>query len=101
MAEKMYMRIGEVSKIVGVKPSTLRNWEKNIPIFKPVIRGKRKFYSKEDIENFLKIKKLIFEEKYTIEGVRRKILSDSPGLNKEVLDFLKKEIFEIKRILSE
>ena len=98
---KMYYRIGEISEILGVKSSTLRSWEKAVPVFKPVKRGGRKFYTRTDLENFSKLKKLILEEKYTIEGARKKLLSGSfEGLRKEALDKLKKELFEIKEILS-
>ncbi len=100
--KKTYLRIGEIAKILGVKPSTLRSWERSIPVFKPVVRNGRKFYSEKDLLNFKRLKRLILDEKYTIEGAKERLLSGRYLIfDREALDFFKKEVFEIIDILSD
>ena len=67
-----YKTIGEVEKILNVKPHVLRFWEKSFSQVKPLKRkGGRRLYS-EDVINILRIiKKLINEEGYTVKGVKK------------------------------
>ncbi|MEO0290369.1 MAG: MerR family transcriptional regulator [candidate division WOR-3 bacterium] len=75
MREKFYYTIKEVSEITGIKPHVIRYWESQIPALRPKkIRGRR-FYTKEEINIINLIKKLHYEERLTIEGVKKKILS--------------------------
>ena len=69
---KLYFRIGEVSKIVGVKPSVLRYWESEFFSIKPTksAAGQR-LYRKADVERLLIIKHLLYDRRYTIEGARK------------------------------
>ncbi len=71
--EKLFYRIGDVSKISGVEPYVLRYWESEFPFIKPrkSVSGQR-VYTKKEIELILQIKRLLYEEKYTIDGVRKK-----------------------------
>ncbi len=71
--EKLFYRIGDVSKISGIEPYVLRYWESEFPFIKPrkSVSGQR-VYTKKEIELILQIKRLLYEEKYTIEGVRKK-----------------------------
>lgn len=72
--EKLFYKIGEVSKIVGVEPYVLRFWETEFPILSPrKSRSGQRIYTKKDIDMLLQIKKLLYEEKYTIDGARRKL----------------------------
>ena len=66
-----YKTIGEVQKILELKPHILRSWEESFVQVKPIKRkGGRRLYS-EDIINVLRtIKKLIYDEEYTIKGVK-------------------------------
>lgn len=71
--EKLFYKIGEASKIVGVESYVLRYWETEFPFLKPrKSRSGQRVYTKADIDLILQIKKLLYEEKYTIDGVRRK-----------------------------
>ena len=72
--DKMYFKIGEVSQITGVKPYILRYWETEFPIINPSKRkNKHRLYRRKDVEDILLIKKLLYEEKYTIAGARLKL----------------------------
>jgi DNA-binding transcriptional MerR regulator len=72
--EKLFYRISEVSEITGIKAHVLRYWEKEFKVIKPVkTMGGRRLYRKKDIETILKIKKLLYDMKYTIAGAKRAI----------------------------
>ena len=70
--DKTYFRIGEVSNLVGVDAHVLRYWETEFAIIKP-FRGKSKqrLYRRQDVENLLRIKRLLHDEGYTISGARK------------------------------
>jgi len=99
---KRFFRIGEVSRIIGVKPYVLRYWETEFPTLRPKRADSRqRIYQREDIETIGEIKKLLYEEKLTIEGVRkrlkavRKVTSMPPSnLLREIKEALK-QILEI------
>jgi len=76
--DKIYFRIGEVSKLVGVDTHVLRYWETEFAIIKP-FRGKSKqrLYRRQDVENLLRIKALLHDEGYTISGARKLLKSQS------------------------
>ena len=74
--DKLYFKIGEASKIVGVEPYVLRFWEREFPMLKPAkTKTNQRLYRRQDIELILEIKRLLHDEKFTIEGARR-YLSD-------------------------
>ncbi|UCD71503.1 MAG: MerR family transcriptional regulator [Syntrophobacterales bacterium] len=104
--DKLYYKIGEVSKITGVKPHVLRYWESEFKEIKPYkSQSLQRLYRKRDIELILRIKKLLYEDLFTISGAKRNI-KDSPEKTKQTaLQFNKeayKKIFmEIKKELKE
>jgi len=70
--EKAFFRIGEVSRITATKPFVLRYWETEFPILQPVKSPKgHRLYRRQDIETVLKIKRLLYDEGFTIAGARR------------------------------
>ena len=72
--EKLYYKIGEVSEITGVEPYVLRYWETEFDIVKPFrTRSKQRLYRKKDLDLILEIKKLLYEEQFTIAGAKRKL----------------------------
>lgn len=72
--EKLYFRIRDVAKIVQVKPYVLRFWETEFPMVKPEKSSTgHRVYQREDIETLLQIKKLLYQERYSIEGARKRI----------------------------
>jgi DNA-binding transcriptional MerR regulator len=71
---KLYYRIGEVSQITGVKPYVLRYWESEFRLMAPQkSRSKQRLYRQKDIETILHIKRLLYEERYTIAGARQRL----------------------------
>jgi DNA-binding transcriptional MerR regulator len=73
-AEKRYYRIGEVSKITGVKPYVLRYWESEFRWMAPQkSKSKQRLYRRRDIDMILLIKKLLYEQRFTIAGARKKL----------------------------
>ncbi len=72
--EKRYYRIGEVSRITGVKPYVLRYWESEFRWMTPQkSRSKQRLYRQRDIEMIQLIKKLLYEQRFTIAGARKKL----------------------------
>ncbi|MBN2706154.1 MAG: MerR family transcriptional regulator [Deltaproteobacteria bacterium] len=72
--DKLFFRIGEVSRIVGVKPYVLRYWEQEFSFIKPEkSNGKQRLYRRCDVIALCRIRRLLHEERYTIEGTRKKI----------------------------
>lgn len=70
--QKLYFRIGEVSRLVGVKPYVLRYWETEFPALAPNKSGSgHRFYRRKDVELLLQIKQLLYDKRFTIEGARR------------------------------
>lgn len=103
--EKLFYKIGEVSRIAGVEPYVLRYWETEFSFLKPrkTASGQR-VYSRKDLEMVLQIKRLLYDERYTIEGVRKKFgeatpvrATVSPSYNetKEILEKIKKRLRDI------
>ncbi len=75
--------IGQVEEITGVKQHVLRYWEEVIPGFAPKKDfGGRRLYSQKDMETVLRMKHLIYEKKFTIEGARDQIISESDAFEK-------------------
>ena len=80
VADKRCYRIGEVSEIAGVKPYVLRYWESEFRWMAPQkSRSKQRLYRRRDIDSILLIKKLLYEQRYTIEGARKKLQSMGMG----------------------
>jgi len=70
--DKLYFRIGEVSRLAGIKPYVLRFWETEFPSLGPKKSGKgHRLYRRKDVELVLEIKRLLYEKRFTIEGARK------------------------------
>jgi DNA-binding transcriptional MerR regulator len=77
--DKLFYKIGEVSRIVGVEPYVLRYWETEFAFLKPrKNKSGQRVYVKKDVELLLNIKKLLYQERYTIEGVRKRLGISAP-----------------------
>ena len=75
-SEKMFFKIGEVAEVAGVKTSVLRFWESEFSFLKPVKSSSgQRLYSKAEVELVLRVKRLLYDEKFTIEGVKQRISS--------------------------
>jgi DNA-binding transcriptional MerR regulator len=70
--EKDFYRIGEVSRLTALKPFVLRYWETEFPMLEPVKSSSgHRLYRQEDVEMVLRIKRLLYDEGFTIAGARR------------------------------
>jgi DNA-binding transcriptional MerR regulator len=70
--DRLYFRIGEVSRLVGVKPYVLRYWESEFPALAPKKSSTgQRLYRRRDVELLLEIKRLLYEKRFTLEGARK------------------------------
>lgn len=74
LPDKLYFKIGEVSEIIGVEPYVLRYWETEFPALKPSkSRSQQRMYRKRDVELLIEIKRLLYDEMYTIAGAKKQL----------------------------
>lgn len=70
--DKLYFRIGEVARLAGIKPYVLRFWETEFPALGPRKSGTgHRLYRRKEVELVLEIKRLLYEQRFTIEGARK------------------------------
>jgi len=119
--DRLYFRIGDVSELLGVEPYVLRFWETEFPQLQPKKgRTGHREYKRKDVELLLEIKRLLYDEGFTISGARRALREKNRASRKRVhsagpaqmslinnthraapkLDQVKKEIQEILAILN-
>jgi DNA-binding transcriptional MerR regulator len=115
--DRLYYRIGEVSRITGLKPHVLRYWESEFKVIKPHKGGSlQRLYRRKDLDLILKIKKLLYEEGFTIAGAKKKIRDlerlenkqmklrlvekRSDGKDHELLVSIQEELKGIKKMLE-
>jgi DNA-binding transcriptional MerR regulator len=74
LPDKLYFKIGEVASIVGVQPYVLRYWESEFSVVRPSkTQSKHRLYRRRDVETLLQIKHLLHDERFTIEGARKRL----------------------------
>lgn len=104
--EKLLFKIGEAAEIVGVESHVLRFWESEFPQIKPNRVGSRqRLYRQQDIETFQRIKYLLYEERFTIEGTRKRLTKPEtvPERRPEagaLLAEIRRELLAIKDLLT-
>lgn len=86
LPEKMYYKIGEVAEVAGVRTSVLRFWESEFLFLKPVKSSSgQRLYSKNEVDLVLQVKHLLYDEKFTIEGVKKRITTKGKLVNADDL----------------
>ncbi|MDR1921841.1 MAG: MerR family transcriptional regulator [Candidatus Adiutrix sp.] len=122
--EKIYFKIGELSEALKVEAHVLRFWEKEFSQIRPLRVGPRKrLYRRKDLETFREIKRLLYDERFTIAGAKKCLerLGDGGGLFdgdkigqrpeappgaeeaaslRRLLDETRRELLTIRQILS-
>ena len=100
--DKLFYKIGEVSKIVGVEPYVLRYWETEFSFLKPrKNKSGQRVYIKRDVELLLDIKRLLYQERYTIEGVRKRLgLSSVDNKSKSEKRLRKTEVLQPRQAVE-
>ena len=99
--DKLYFRIGEVSTLCRLPAYVLRFWETEFPQLKPVKSSTgQRMYRQRDVENVLQIKKLLYEEGFTIAGARQQLKDEAkPAKRQSGLPFPKQSKAEgIKKV---
>jgi DNA-binding transcriptional MerR regulator len=82
--DKLFFRIGEVSTMLGVEPYVLRYWETEFPSLSPKKSGTgHRLYRRKDVEMLLRIKHLLYEKRFTINGARQ-FLHEEARTHKEI-----------------
>src|SRR5215831_11363056 len=83
--DKLYFRIGEVSGLLGVEPYVLRYWETEFPSLSPKKSGTgHRLYRRKDVEMLLRIKHLLYEKRFTINGARQFLHEEARTVHKEI-----------------
>jgi DNA-binding transcriptional MerR regulator len=98
--EKLYFRIGEVSTLCRLPAYVLRFWETEFPMLKPVKSSTgQRMYRRKDVEAVLRIKKLLYEQGFTIAGARQQLRTDAKvEKNQAPLPFPTHSVSDLKRI---
>jgi DNA-binding transcriptional MerR regulator len=111
--DKLFFKIGEVAHITSLRPSVLRYWETEFESLNPVkSRSGQRLYANKELELILEIKKLLYSDKLTIEGARKKLKNKSrhrastitetdviPDQLVKVLQEVKEELQKIRNLL--
>ncbi len=102
--DKRYFSIGEVGLLCAVKPHVLRYWEQEFPLqLKPAKRrGNRRFYQYEDVMAIRKIRQLLYQDGFTLEGARIQ-LQENPKETRKPLEkdaVVKKIIADLENVLE-
>ena len=76
--DKLYFKIGEVSELLGVEPYVLRYWETEFRVLSPKKSGTgHRLYRRKDVELLLRIKHLLRDKRFTIEGARQSLQAEA------------------------
>ena len=109
--DKLFFKIGEVAEISGLRPSVLRYWEGEFAVLNPKkSRSGQRLYTRADVDLICKIKRLLYTEKLTIEGARKRITAgtvktDTKIANQEIpteklLTILREVTADLKELRS-
>lgn len=100
--DKLYFRIGEVSELTGLEAYVLRFWEKEFPMLRPVKSSSgHRMYRRKDLELLLEIKRLLYQEGFTIEGARKKLRTETRQQKLAFPGSQRQKLIEVRRELSE
>lgn len=102
---KLYYTIGEVSRMAELPTSVLRYWETEFDSIKPPRnRSGKRLYRQEDVDKILQVKKLLYEDRFTIKGARKALKEDADKSSKDTqAELLKNRLTteEIRQALKE
>jgi DNA-binding transcriptional MerR regulator len=102
--EKLYFTIGEVSKLCDLKTHVLRYWEQEFSGLMPARRGNRRYYRHEDVVLIRKIRHLLYDEGFTVEGARHqlkmlKIIRDKP--EEKLYNAVRSAVVKLQKVVNE
>ena len=111
--DKPFFKIGDTARLVGVKPYVLRYWESEFRSIKPQkTRSQQRLYKRRDVELLLRIRHLLYEERFTIEGARARLRElghdegappplPPPEIDAELVRKIKQGLVDLIRICGE
>src|SRR5512138_981058 len=106
--DKLYFRIGEVSALLGVETYVLRYWETEFPSLAPKKSGTgHRLYRRKDVELLLRIKHLLYDKRFTIEGARQALHTEARAPKSKSARIAQQDLFssdplpEIRRELED
>ncbi len=105
---KRYFTIGEVSRLCSLKSHVLRYWEQEFPQLQPnKRRGNRRYYQRHDVELICRIRHLLYDQGFTIDGARQQLMqpAEQPAtattpVNKTQLAQLREQITAVRQLLD-
>jgi DNA-binding transcriptional MerR regulator len=99
--DKLYFRIGEVAELCDLPTYVLRFWETEFPQLRPTKSSTgQRMYRRRDVDNVLRIRKLLYEQGFTIAGARQHLREEARALtaNQTALPFPTRHTSELKRV---
>jgi DNA-binding transcriptional MerR regulator len=105
--DKLFFRIGEVSAMLGLESYVLRYWETEFPSLSPKKSGTgHRLYRRKDVELLLRIKHLLYEKRFTIDGARQFLQAEAKNMHQKDIKQEQQVLFsdpvpEIRRELAE
>lgn len=83
--DKLFFRIGEVAELTGVPPYVLRYWESEFKLLRPrKNHAGQRVYRKHDVQLILRIKSLLYEDRLTLEGAKKRLQQESRQRNQQL-----------------
>jgi DNA-binding transcriptional MerR regulator len=111
--EKPFFKIGEAARLCAVKPYVLRYWETEFRSLRPQkTRSQQRLYRRKDVELLLKIRHLLYEQRFTIEGARQRLRElghdegaapqlPAPEIDREALKKIKQGLLDLLRMVED
>jgi DNA-binding transcriptional MerR regulator len=100
--DKLFFKIGEVADLAGIEQHVLRYWEHEIESFKPKKnKSGQRLYQKRDVELIFEIKQLLYAEKFTIAGARKKLKQSKKKETQLDIGFDREGFVEWKREIKQ
>lgn len=97
--DKLYFKIGEVALLTGIQPYILRYWESEFGTLRPAkSRSGQRLYRRNDVLAVLRIKDLLYRQRFTIAGARRHLAAEDGTLPPTYLDSLRRLKDELKEL---
>ena len=97
--EKEYLKIGQAAELLELEPYVLRFWESEFPQLRPMRTPKgQRLYTSEHIQLLARIKKLLYQDKLTIEGAKMRLQEEARMAG--ILSSIRDELRQIKTILK-
>ncbi|MGH7412050.1 MAG: MerR family transcriptional regulator [Candidatus Methylomirabilis sp.] len=97
--DKLYLKIGEVAELTGIQPYILRYWESEFGTLRPTkSRSGQRLYRRKHVLAILRIKELLYRQRFTIAGARRRLAAEDGTLPPTSLDSLRRVKDELREI---